>query len=104
MQRMNAQVPILVTLLGMVIEVKPEQSSKAQLPILVTLLGIVMEVRSVQSSKARKPILVTLLGMVVFIHPYSSVLLDVSIIALQLFRESKFGLPASTMMEVKPEQ
>ena len=35
---------MLVTLLGMVIEVSPEQPEKASFPMLVTLLGIVIEV------------------------------------------------------------
>ncbi len=37
---------------------------KALLPIVVTLLGMVTEVRDLQSSKALPPIFVTLLGMV----------------------------------------
>jgi len=37
--------PMLVTLLGMMMEVRPEQYENACAPILVTLLGIVMEVR-----------------------------------------------------------
>ena len=36
---------MLVTLLGMVMEVKPEQPSNALLTMLVTLLGMVMEVK-----------------------------------------------------------
>ena len=40
------------------------QDVKALSPILVTLLGIVMEVRLVQFLKTLSPILVTLLGMV----------------------------------------
>ena len=43
---------MLVTLLGIVIEVKEEQPEKAYHPILVTLLGIVMEVNlSIPSHK-----------------------------------------------------
>ena len=45
---MKALPPILVTLLGMVTEVKEVQPSKAQLPILVTLLGMVTEVKEEQ--------------------------------------------------------
>ena len=44
---------MLVTLLGMVTEVKPEQPEKAYSPMLVTLLGMVMEVKAVQSSNAK---------------------------------------------------
>ena len=39
---------MLVTLLGMVMEVREEQLEKAQSPMLVTLLGIVTEVREEQ--------------------------------------------------------
>ena len=41
------------------------QPSKADPPMLLTLSGIVIEVREVQPSKARYPILVTLLGIVI---------------------------------------
>ena len=43
---------MLVTLLGIVIEVKPEQPRKAPSPMLVTLLGIVTEVKEEQPRKA----------------------------------------------------
>ena len=49
----KAELPILVTLLGMVTEVKEEQPSKAENSILVTLLGMVTEVKEEQSSKAK---------------------------------------------------
>jgi hypothetical protein len=39
---------MLVTLLGMVMEVRPEQLWNAPLPMLVTLLGMVTEVRPEQ--------------------------------------------------------
>ena len=39
---------MLVTLLGIVTEVKPLQPQKASLPMLVTLLGIVTEVKPLQ--------------------------------------------------------
>ena len=44
----KALVPMDVTLLGMVTEVKPLQRAKVASPMDVTLLGIVMEVRLVQ--------------------------------------------------------
>ena len=56
--------------------------------MLVTLLGMMMEVRPVQYAKAISPMLVTLLGMTVFLQPTTNVLLLVSIIALQFSRES----------------
>ena len=71
--------------------------------MLVTLLGIVTEVKPEQPSKALPPMLVTLLGIIVVLHPECSVFVAVSIIALQLFRESYTGFPSSTTIEVKPE-
>lgn len=55
----KAQLPMLVTLLGIVMLVRPVQRQKAPSPMLVTLLGIIMLVRPVQSSKAESPMLVT---------------------------------------------
>ena len=69
--------------------------------MLVTLFGIVMEFRPLQPSKASSPIIVTLFGMDVFLQPVIRVLVSVSIIALQLLRESYFKFPASTTIEVK---
>ena len=43
---------MLVTLLGIVTEVKPLQPEKALLPMLVTLLGIVTEVKLLQPENA----------------------------------------------------
>ena len=40
---------MLVTLLGIITEVKEEHLLKAELPMLVTLLGIVTEVKEEQS-------------------------------------------------------
>ena len=48
--------------------------------------------------------LVTLLGMTLFLHPTIRVLLEVSIMALQLLRESYFVFPSSILMEVRPVQ
>ena len=78
------------------------QLEKAQLPMLVTLLGMVMEVRLVQPEKALPPMLVTLLGIIVFWQPAIRVFVSVSIIALQLSRESYLVFPVSTLMEVRP--
>ena len=44
------------------------------------------------------------LGIIVFLQPNISVLLAVSMIALQPPRESYFGLPLSTVMLVKALQ
>ena len=43
---------MLVTLLGIVMEVRPEQLEKAELPMLVTLLGMVIEVSPGHHEKA----------------------------------------------------
>ena len=47
---------------------------------------------------------VTELGMVVFLQPTINLFVDVSIIALQLSRESYVPLFLSTTTEVSPEQ
>lgn len=56
---MKASSPIDVTLLGIVIDVNPEQLEKAEYPIDVTLFGISIDVKPEQSWKAKKPIDVT---------------------------------------------
>ena len=60
---------MLVTLLGIVTEVRPLQSLKAFCPISLTLLGIETEVRPLHPSKADSPMLVTLLGIVTEVRP-----------------------------------
>ena len=79
---------MLVTLFGNVSSVKPLQSLKAEFPMLVTLLGNVSLIKPLQPSKALSPMLLTLLGMTLFLHPAINVLVSVSIIELQLPRES----------------
>ena len=64
------------------------QPEKQTLPKLVTELGIVIEVKPVQSSKQDLPKLVTELGIVVFLQPAIIVFEEVSIIALQFSLES----------------
>ena len=103
-QFQNARLPILVTRLGMEMEAREAQLVNAELPILVTLLGMVMEVREEQPEKAPLPILVTLLGIIVFWQPTIRVLVAVSIIALQFSRLSYVLLPLSTTIEVRLEQ
>ena len=56
-----------------------------------------MEVKPLQPEKALRPILVTLLGIVLFLHPDINVLDDVSMIALQLLRESYTVLLLTTI-------
>ena len=95
---------MVVTPLPMVAEVRPLQPEKADSPIDVMLLGMMTEMRLLHPKKAKEAMDVTLLGMVVFLQPCIKVLLAVSIIALQLSRESYFVLPLSTLMEVRPIQ
>ena len=65
LQSLNTSLPILVTLAGMVIEVKCEHPLNAQLPILVTLSGIIIEAKPVQFSNVPSSIVVTLLGILI---------------------------------------
>ena len=52
LQPENADLPMLVTELGMVTEVRFQQPENADLPMLVTELGMVTEVRPLQPSNA----------------------------------------------------
>ena len=54
---------MLVTLFGIVTEVKLPHLLKASFPMLVTLFGIDKEVKLLQPAKAPSPMLVTLLGI-----------------------------------------
>ena len=72
--------------------------------MLFTLLGMVTDVRSLQSARNNFPIDVTSLGITVFIQPCIRLLVAVSIIALQLLRESYFVFPLSTEIDVRLEQ
>ena len=71
--------------------------------MLVTELGMVREVREEQSRNALYPMLVTELGMVVDWHPAIRVLEAVSIMALQFSRESYIVFSLSTTIEVRAE-
>ena len=72
--------------------------------MVVTLLGMVTDVRLLQPKNAPLPMAVTLLGITVVSQPRIKVLEAVSIMALQLLRESYFVLPFSTTMDVRPLQ
>ena len=61
-------------------------------------------VRPEQSSNALLPMLVTELGMMVLLHPAINVFDAVSMMALQLSRESYEELPDATVRLVKLEQ
>ena len=58
---------MLVTLFGMVTEVRPLQFRKARSPIFVTLLGIIMFSRLRHPSNAQYPMLVTPSGIVIVV-------------------------------------
>ena len=79
---------MLVMLSGNVSLVKPLQPSNAKTSISLTLLGNVSSVKPLQPQKARPSILATLFGMTLFLHPAINVLVFLSIIELQLSRES----------------
>ena len=55
----NALFPMLVTELGMVMELREEQPQNARSSMLVTELGRMMEVREEHSANAHSPMLVT---------------------------------------------
>ena len=67
---------------------KPLQPSNADQPMLVTLEGIVIDIKPLQPLNAPSPMLVTPEGILVLLHPVIKVFEAVSIMALQLFRES----------------
>ena len=88
----------------MVTEVKSVQFQKAPMPIIFTPSGMVIVVSLLHSEKAFMPMDITLLGIRVLMHPLISVLVSVSIIALQLSRESYLGLSEDTAIDVRPLQ
>ena len=100
LQPEKAEFPMLVTLDGILIEVRPEQPQNAMCPMFVTPSGMVIEDRMEQPSKALFPMLITPEGMTVLLQPFISVLVLVSIIALQLLRESYVVFPLATVIEV----
>ena len=69
-ERSLNQEPIVAQLSS--IFLSPEQPLNAELPMLVTLLGIVMLVSPLQPSNAYFPMLVTLLGIVMLVSPEHS--------------------------------
>ncbi len=64
--------PMLVTLSGMAMLVKEEQSKNAHFPTLVTLLGITTLRKEVQPLNALGPILVTLSGITILVKEEQS--------------------------------
>ena len=61
----NAELPMEVTLLGIVIDVKDQQPAKASSPMDVMLFGIVIDVKDQQPAKALSPMDVMLFGIVI---------------------------------------
>ena len=86
------------------IDVSHEQPSNAESSMLVTLSGILIDVSPEQPSNARFPMLVTPSGIVVLLHPFKSVLDDVSKIALHSLRESYMGFAEETEIETSELQ
>ena len=83
---------------------KEEQPQNALSPIEVTLAGITIDFKEVQPLNALSPIEVTLSGMTVDLQPTSSLLVAVSMIPLQLSRESYTGLAGLTVIDSKEVQ
>ena len=81
--------------------VKLLQPQNASLPMLVTEFGIVIPVKLLQPLNASLPMLVTEFGITVFLQPATNLLVEVSIIALQLLRLLYTLLLLSTMILVK---
>jgi hypothetical protein len=69
----------------------------------VTLSGITIDSNEEQPLNALYPIEVTLSGMTVDPQPISSLLVAVSMIPLQLARESYTGLSGMTVIDSKEE-
>ena len=84
----NALLPIISRLAGMVMAVKPLHPSNADLPIDLTPSGITIDSSPLHDLKALYLMLVTLSGITVLEHARSNLFVAVSIIALQLSRES----------------
>ena len=97
-----------MTLSPIVKDVRLEQPLNTELlssPILIHFSALnITEVSPEQPSKADSLIEVTELGMIVLLQPTINLFVDVSIIALQLLRESYALLSLLTITEVRPEQ
>ena len=84
-----------------VMEQSPLQRKKAFRPILDTLDGMFIFVKLEQSMNAFSPIAVTVEGITLLQHPTINEFVAVTIIALQLSRESYFKLLISTEIDDK---
>ena len=65
------------------------------------MLGVNIDVRFLHREKAQSLISVTESGMIVFGQPLMSLLVLVSIMALQLFLESYMGFSFATIIDVR---
>ena len=87
-QLANAPLPMYVTELLIETVLRLPHPRKAKPPICVTELGMMMEESLSQNLKAWLPMDDTEFGITVLLHPIINSLVAVSIIALQLLRES----------------
>ena len=85
--------------LGIDIEMRLLQLPKAAFPIVKTLLGMLMELKPTHPRNARDSIDVIVLGINEFLHPSSNLFVRDSIRALQLLRESKTLFSKSTEID-----
>ena len=83
-----------------IISVRFSQRENTQFPIHVTELGMVMLVRAVHPLNAQSPIHVTESGITVLAHPCIRRFVLVSMMALQLFRESYTLFSSATIILV----
>ena len=91
---------MVVTLLGITIDVRLLHALKANIPIEVMPLGMVI-LCDCELWKAKSPIEVTVSGITVFKLLLTNLFVVVSIMALQFSRESYTVCPASTFSSVK---
>ena len=90
----KAPSPILVTLFGMVTEVRPEQLAKACLPMLVTLLGMVIEVNPEQPENTPASKLITLFGIVTEVsleHSWNILSIDIQLLMSYMVKNGLMG-------------
>ena len=87
--------------LGRMMLVREVQPENAELPILVTLLGMAILVRLVQPENAELPILVTLLEIVVLLGVV--MLLEKVMLVTEVFDQPKIGAePSPTFFTADP--
>ena len=95
--------PISVTELGMVTLVSSSHQKNTLTPILFTDLGMVILFNLLHASNAQFPISVTESGITVLAHPCIRRFVLVSMMALQLFRESYTLFSSATIILVSPK-